>query len=168
AITNRLGDSGPDAAGTAPSLIQIIERPELHSNNNGFIIGGAAATLGRIGPGADAALPTLNNLAVDQSVRVGWRYTALMAIALITREQPSEREFHLQMLKSTDAQLRSTALSSFVDYDIARDGAPAIPALLDVMGENDRSFADRAQYALRVMLNYDNRARRTLERIARS
>lgn len=166
-VVNRLGDSGAAAAGAVPAIIQVINRPELHAANGGFIIGGAAQTLGQIGPDAAAALPTLRRLAEDPNIKIDQRYTALAAIALITRDASSGLAFHLRMLKNPDRELRAIALSYFLDWDIARNGVTAIPALLEVMGDEEPSFRSGAQFALGVMLAEDKRAKRVLERIAR-
>jgi hypothetical protein len=148
-----------------PALIQVISRPELHAANGGFVIGGAAQSLGQIGPDAGAALPILRNLAGDTKFNIQQRYAALAAIALITGDVPSGLAFHVRMLKNSNHELAAVALSYFQNSDITRDGT-AVPALLETMGDNDPAFQSEAQFSLGVMLSDDKRVKPALERIA--
>lgn len=151
-VTNRLGDSGAAAVGCVPALTQIIENPALHAENNGFIVGGAAVTLGRIGPDAAIALPVLRVLAEDETQPLDRRYAALFARSLITRDCPSEKQFQVRMLVHDDVRWRRQAARWLQSYDISEDGLDCVRPLLEACGDPDPEVSASAQTALAAML----------------
>lgn len=165
-VTNRLEDNGAASAPTIASLVQIIQRPELHAANNGFIIGGAAMTLGAIGPAAAEALPTLRAVAADESRADGHRYASMLAIALITRDAKAPLLHHARMLGDPDVRWRRQAVNHLSGWETSRDGKNAIPALLVALGDEDAQVREGAQTALTMMLAEDPSALTTLERIS--
>ncbi len=165
-ITNRLGDNGAESACAIPSLVQIIERPELHTARKGFIIGAAAYTLGQIGPPAVDALPTLRTLAADASKPIAQRYAAKMAIALITREVENDIEYHVKGLTDPDVEIRRWASNCLSDYDILLNGLAAIRPLLKALQDPDPAVQANTQLALGAMIMQDPRSLKELKRIA--
>ncbi len=165
-VVQYLTRNGAASAPAVPALIEVIQRPELHAAQDGFVLGTATLALGRIGPSSSAALPVLRVMADDPTETARRRYAALLSIALITGDVASELRFHVRMLKSPELALRREAITFLHDYDISENGLEAVPALLDAMGDTDTQVHDGAESALRAMLAANPRAGPALARIS--
>ncbi|MGP0064378.1 MAG: HEAT repeat domain-containing protein [Isosphaeraceae bacterium] len=134
---NALGRVGQKAAAAIPELVRALSDPDEE------IRAAAAETLGDIGTGPDgaAAIPALLNVLSDWDKTV--RVNAVVALGRIGPR--SERVIPAlgAAMTGADRGLRSSASLS-----LDRIGAPAVPALLAMLGTDDKDLSDEVAHTL--------------------
>jgi HEAT repeat protein len=138
AAAHSLGSMGAAAKAAAPALIAAL------SDNVSAVRATAAFALGRIGADTDTVLPALGRALRDPDHDV--RTNAGFALAAIGR---AGVPVLAAALRDKASGVRKEAASALNGMDPASLAAPAVPALVVLLGDPDAEVCDTAIWALK-------------------
>jgi HEAT repeat protein len=147
-----LGELGPKAGAAVPDLVRLLKAPDAEDRSD------AAKALGRIRADGDRAVPALNAALGDEDWRV--RVEAAWSLGNFGPDEARAGvSAMIDLLHDPDDDRRGYAARTFRHNSSVAE--PAIPALLEAMGDNPGSFLEYdCKDALRSIAPGDSRGGR--------